>query len=310
MDYSNLPIAGKIPINKVTDFIAGFIPGAAAVYIYYVANPSAFHLFLASGFLGYRTKLCLGAGFCLVVGNTLTLFVNVLGGTLWGGYWGARNNYLAAKALKLQMRAQQQQQEQPQQAQQPQQPPQQQPQEQAQQQQPQQQPPWREATWRSLAAKYLKDNAPDNTMPMTEDEFNSQLAEIRKLTEGEQRVKGQELGRWQQKLLADEAAWKLWYSYLDDELRRLRSNDFSYALADGIRKNLQATGVYAIGSLLVVPALRNWMFITFALAWVWITFSMAYVTYLGAINPWTTWSAQLEFLAEKTLRREKAEKAG
>jgi hypothetical protein len=304
MDYSNLPIAGKIPINKVTDFIAGFIPGAAAVYIYYVANPSAFHLFLASGFLGYRTKLCLGAGFCLVVGNTLTLFVNVLGGTLWGAYWGGRNNYLAAKAQKLQARAQQRQQL-PQERQPREQPQQQQPQ----QQQPQQQPPWREATWRSLAAKYLKDNAPDNTMPMTEEEFNGQLAEIRKLPEGEQRVKGQELGRWQQKLLADEGAWKLWYSYLDDQLRRQRSNDFSYALADGIRKNLQATGVYAIGSLFVVPALRDWMFITFALAWVWITFSMAYVAYLS-MNPWMTWSAQLEFLAEKTLRREKAQKTG
>jgi hypothetical protein len=40
---------GKVPVDKVAYFVAGLVSGATAVYVYYLANPAAFHDFESGG---------------------------------------------------------------------------------------------------------------------------------------------------------------------------------------------------------------------------------------------------------------------
>jgi hypothetical protein len=287
---------GKIPVDKVAYFVAGLVPGATAVYVYYLANHAAFHDFLMPNAFGYRTKLCIAAGVCFVVGNTITLFAWALAYaflTLIGPYFrrkameaaaaAARANSLAApgaipsglpaapSATQALATA-----------------------------------PWRDVTWRKMALKYLGDNAPDNTFPMAEDEFKKRIAALDLLPESEREGKQKELTDLQVKLLADDGAWSQWYAQIDDQLRVELGRDFTSTFATGIRANLQATAAYLGVSLFFVPALRNWMCITFVAGWVVIMAVQALVMLAQSVNPWMTWLAQREFLTRMTLHPAKA----
>jgi hypothetical protein len=259
---------GKIPVDKAAFFVAGLVPGAVAVYIYYLANPAALHGFLAAGLFGYRTKLWLATGFCFVAGNTITLFAYVLAGSFWGAFGPVLSRKFPRKALPS--------------------------------------APWRDPTWRRLAKKYLRDNAPDDTMPMTEEDLNNRTQALAQLPPAEGWLKERELRELQVKLVSDDGAWSTWYLQFNDQLRLRQGGDFSSTLAQGIRANLQATAVYVAVSMIFVPALRNWMCITFVLGWLWIIFAQTYTAYVGSANPWTTWFGQLELLAERILGQAKA----
>lgn len=263
---------GKVPVDKITYFAAGLVPGATAVYIYYLAHPAAFHDFLSSGVFGYRTKLWIAAGFCFVVGNTITLFAYVLAGTFWGGFWGAISPYIRRKTPQTLPSA-----------------------------------PWRDPTWRRLAKKYLRDNAPDDTVPMAEEDLKNRMAALAVLPPEEGKARAQELNELQVKLVSDDGAWSQWYAQFNDQMTMKQRGDFTSTFAQGIRANLQATAVYVAGSMIFVPALRNWMCITFVAGWLWIIFAQTYTSYAGSANPWSTWFPQLEFLAQRTLEGAKTE---
>jgi hypothetical protein len=296
---------GKIPVDKVAYFVAGLVPGATALYIYYLANPAAFHDFLMPNAFGYRTKLCIAAAVCFVVGNTITLFAWALAYaflTLIGPYVRRRAMEAAAAAARANSLAPRAASSAPQ----------------AMRLDSQAAPaatqatataPWRDVTWRKMALKYLGDNAPDDTFPIAEEEFKRRMAALDLLPESERESKQKELSDLQVKLLADDGAWGQWYAQIDDQLRVELGRDFTGTFATGIRANLQATAAYLGGSLFFVPALRNWMCITFVAGWVVIMAVQTFVTLAQSVNPWMTWLAQREFLARMTLHAAKAGKA-
>jgi hypothetical protein len=295
---------GKIPVDKVAYFIAGLVPGATALYVYYLANPAIFQEFLAPNFFGYRTKLCIAAGFCFVVGNTITLFAWALAYAFLssiGPYVRRKAMEGAARAAKASLSALQAAPSAPD----------------AMQPDPQAAPsappamataPWRDVTWRKMALKYLGDNAPDDTFPIAEEEFKRRVAALDLLPPNERVAKEKDIKDLQVKLLADDGAWSQWYMQIDDQLRVELGRDFTSTFATGIRANLQATAAYLGVSLFFVPALRNWMCITFVAGWVVIMAVQACVTLAQSVNPWMTWLPQREFLAKMTLHAGKAGK--
>jgi hypothetical protein len=266
---------GKIPVDKVAYFVAGVVPGATAVYIYYLANPAAFQAFLAPSFFGYRTKLCIAGAFCFIVGITITMFVRALGGALWGGLWGGIGSYIQSK--------------------------------------PQQSPssaPWRDPTWRRLAKKHLEDNAPDDTIPMTPEDMERRKAALELLPAEEQRAQAEKLNQLQVKLVYDDGMWSSWYAQFNQQMQMQQQmqqqKDFARNFGQGINANVIATAVYLGGSMIFVPVLRNWMCITFVAGSLALVLAQAYASFAGNRNPWIALQSEVEFLVEKTQKGAKA----
>jgi hypothetical protein len=264
---------GKIPIDKVAFFIAGIIPGGTAIYIYSLAHPEIFHDFVATSAFGYRTKLAIALALSFVIGNTITLFVFALGGAIRGGIAGGMSALPSRNPPKAPQTV-----------------------------------PWRDPMWRKLAKKYLEDSAPADTLPLSEDDFKSRSHGLSLLQANERAVKEKELNALRATLAMDDWEWSRWYAQFADQLRAEKGRDFTAVFAQGIRANLQTTGVYLLVSLFFVPALRNWIVFSFSVGWVLLLSAETYTTYAGYSNPWTTWFAQMEFLAEKTLKQAKPDK--
>lgn len=129
----------RLPLDKLSYFVAGIVPGSTAIYVYYLSNPGAFHDFLMPNAFGYGTKLGIALGVSFVIGHTLTRFLNAFLGAI-GGMIGA---FLASKEPKGPFV--------PQTA------------------------PWRDPKWRKLAIRYLGDHSPADTVPNPDSSANAAI---------------------------------------------------------------------------------------------------------------------------------------
>jgi hypothetical protein len=261
---------GKIPVDKVAFFIAGIIPGGAATYIYWLANPQVFQGYLATDAFGYRTKLGIAVAISFVVGNTITLFIFALGGAIRGGIAGAMSALPSRKPPEMPQSV-----------------------------------PWREPRWRKLAKKYLEESAPPDTLPLSAKEFKSRSDELSLLPQAERDAKQSELDSLCATLAMDDSEWNRWYAQFADQLTAEKSSEFTTIFAWGLRANLQTTGIYLFVSMFFVPSLRYWYVSIFSVGWILLLFAETYKNYVDYSNPWTTWFEQMEFLAGKTLRQVK-----
>lgn len=78
MDWS------KFPIEKLTHYVAGIIPGFCVLVLVEFAHPGIGARFFGIGFLGYRTKVAVALAFAFLVGNTLTALLTLILGVLFG----------------------------------------------------------------------------------------------------------------------------------------------------------------------------------------------------------------------------------
>jgi hypothetical protein len=81
----------KYPLERLFYFIAGVIPGFAALLIFQLAAPGSFVWFFTLSFLGYKTKLSLILIAAFVIGNCMTSFLGSLAGTVGGAIGGAKS---------------------------------------------------------------------------------------------------------------------------------------------------------------------------------------------------------------------------
>jgi hypothetical protein len=122
----------RLPLDKLAFFVTGIVPGAAAIYVYYLSNQNAFHYFLIPNAFGYGTKLGIGLGLSFIVGHTLTRFLTAVLGAI-GGAFGAAISFKQPKWTSVPETA-----------------------------------PWRDLKWRKLAIRYLGDHSPKDTIPITD----------------------------------------------------------------------------------------------------------------------------------------------
>jgi hypothetical protein len=255
----------KLPIDKLAFFVASIIPGATAIYVYNVANPTAFHRFLVADELGYGAKVAIAVGLCFVIGNTLTTFV----ASGFGAVYGGAMPIITAKLPKWP--------DIPQTA------------------------PWRDPKWRKLAMKYLGQHAPADTTPILDDDFQVRLKTLRLLPEDQHLVARLELTQLRNKLAADDSDWRQWYIQINRRQKEESKPDFTGTFAEGLKANLEATGIYLLISLILVPGIRNWMIITFSVGWCLKIVAETFVVTKGSMDPWESWSDQIAFLSRKAL---------
>jgi hypothetical protein len=254
----------KIPFEKLFGFVAGIIPGSAALYVYYIANPVAFHPFLATNVFGYSTKVSIALGLSFVIGNSLTTFANAFGGAVGGAFGGIR----ALKAPVWPSVSDT--------------------------------APWRDPKWRKLAAQYLGEHAPNDTYPMTDSVFQAESEALIYLPETERSEAFLKLFNSRVSLATDDSDWKQWYLQIDRQRRAQERPDTSDYIQGGLRSNLEVTALYLMASMIFVPITRNWICICFSSFWAIVMVAEIYVALRDATDPWSTWSEQMVFLAHET----------
>jgi hypothetical protein len=259
---------GRAIVEKLSVYISAVIPGAAAIYVYYLANPSFFQPFLRPNAFGYATKVGIILIGAFAVGTSVTTFSNAFWGAL-GGAFGAIRVQMGPKWPQVPNSA-----------------------------------PWRDPKWRKLALAYFGEHSPANTLPMTDLDFDLRVKATNTwLPEAERAAAVEELRRTRMRLASDDADWRQWYSQIEDLRKAEEKQDFEDVFSQTLRSSLQSTAIYLLISMVFVPSLRNWICGLICAGWLIVVTAEVFTALRGSSDPWNTWSIQLGFLTKKVITR-------
>jgi hypothetical protein len=259
---------GKIQIEKVFSFIAAIIPGSVTIYVYYLANPHAFTALRGFDHFGYATKISIALTLAFVIGNSLQMFLYAMGYAI-GEVFTSRK--LDKQPLRL-MTA-----------------------------------PWRDPGWRKLAAPYLGEHTPNDTLPMSDVTYDLRLKMLEDLSEVDKLMAKTNLLIERASLDSDDNDWKMWYLQLNKQREAHRKWDVAQYVHGGLKDSFHAIAIYLTISMLFVPGVRNWMTFLFCGVWLFLMYAEVSVSLSKAVDPWSTSSQQIEFLANKALARGKSD---
>lgn len=257
----------KYPLDKLLIFLASVIPGAVALLVFHSASPNAFDWFVRLDLLGYKTKCGLVLLACFLAGYSITTLLGRVLGAIGGGVGG----YIVAR---LPTRPD-----------------------------PTRVAPWRDPTWRALVESQLGSNAPKNTTLLTDVLYKIRCDIAENLPQFERPQAIMALNQEKLMLEGDDLDWQRWYDHYHQIVLNPPDRDFAWHIANGLNFNLQAAGVYTLVSAAIVPALRHWWCIVPAAVWSTLLVFESYYITKQAIDPWSTFSAQLIYL-NKLARRE------
>ena len=251
----------KFPLEKLSYFIAGIIPGFAALLIFQLAHPGAFDWFFILGFLGYKTKLSLVLLVAFLVGNSLTTFLNRFLGAI-GGATGAvidQRPYKLPHSYDV--------------------------------------APWRDPRWRAVLKQRLGADAPRDTIVMWEELYKQRCALVNFQPEQERPAVLMALNSEKFNAEMDDAAWARWYDHYHWMILVDARRDFVWHVANGLNFNLQTTALVILVSAAIVPDVRHWWCILPACLWVLLLTAEVYVGMKKAVDNWSTLSAQIKYLS-------------
>jgi hypothetical protein len=249
----------KYPLEKVFYFVAGIIPGFAALLIFQLAAPGTFTWFFTLGFLGYKTKLALILLVAFVIGNSMASFLRGTLGMIGGVIGGVVSQpYVPPQTQTI--------------------------------------APWRDPRWRTVLKKQLGAQVPNDTRLINDDFFNQRREIINLQPEPQRAAAIHALS--QEKLLTeiDDGAWQQWYDHYHRIVLSDPERDFQWYVGHGLAYNLETTAVYVVLSAFVVPAVRHWWSLGPAIFWVLILFSQEYTGMRRYFDPWSTLSEQIGYL--------------
>jgi hypothetical protein len=259
----------KLPFEKLFGFIAGIIPGAVAIFVYYVANPNGFAAFVENTSLTYSTKIGIALALAFVIGNSLNMFMGAIGAAIGGGFSGA-NSLKNPVWPNLPETA-----------------------------------PWRDLKWRKLAKQYLGEHAPNDTRPMSDNMVQFHQQTFANLDGVQRQAAENQLKSSKLALASDDLDWSQWYFQIDRQRQAQTKFDPLEYVQGSLQGSLQTTAVYLIGSMIFVPNIRNWICISFSVGWLVIMVAKIHVDLKDGSNSWSTWSKQLDFLTAQTLGQTK-----
>jgi hypothetical protein len=252
----------KYPLDKLLYFVAGIIPGSAAIWIYTVARPGTVQWFFNSGFVGYRTHMIVLVFAAFVIGHTITSCINsILGavGFVIGYFIGSRSSVKFGFAFLV--------------------------------------APWRDTRWRAAAAKYLGIAAPPDTQLIS-----PQLAEIRTssfsyLPDAEKATADFNLVTEQIRSIDEDRQWQQWYMQFHRTVLAPNDSDVVVHVRNGLHSNAQAAAIYTVIAFYFVPLAIHWWSVLLALAWIFLLLIEVTDGFIRHGDIWSTLSAQIEYLS-------------
>lgn len=254
----------KYPIEKFFFFVAGIIPGFAALLIYRLASPASFGWFFAQEALGYKIKLSVVLLVAFIIGNSLTTFLNGVLGSI-GGILGAR---IAKKPVELSHTVRV--------------------------------APWRDIIWRAYLKERLKDKSPNDSNLLFDELFSLKCEGLKLLPEPDRQLALGKLKSEQLETQMDDNKWSQWYDHYHRKLLTdTDSWDVQRHVHRGLIFNLQTTAVYTLLSVPFVPAVWHWWSIVPSCLWALILVAETYTAANKFVDPWTTLTQQIEYFARE-----------
>jgi hypothetical protein len=250
----------KYPLDKLLLFVAAILPGSIALLIFQLAHPHSFDWFLDLGFLGYKTRFGLILLACFVIGYSITTFLNRLLGAIGGAVGGFIATRIADRSLTV--------------------------------------APWRNPQWRSLVKIQLGAHAPNDTQLMSAVLFDLRRQLIEHLPENEREMALIELQQERLTLEVEDSRWEEWYEHYHQTILLPAERDFMWHVENGLNLNLESASICVLVGALFVPSVRHWWCMLPACIWVFLLVNEVYWMLKNFLNPWSTLSAQLRYLAE------------
>jgi hypothetical protein len=251
----------KYPIEKLFHFIASIVPGFVALLIFEFSSPGSFDWFLDNDSLGYTTKVTLILVVAFVVGYSLSTFLNGLIGAIYGAI-GARfpAKYQAPSTIEV--------------------------------------APWRDRRWRTVLKKHLGSQAPNDTILMSKDSFESRRKMFEVVVEPLRSMKISELELEKLSVEIDDGKWAEWYDHYHQQIATEVRNDLVALMRNDLNFNLEVTGVYLLVSAAIVPGLKHWWYFAFAIGWILIGIAQSLAGWQRYRNKWMTLTDQIRYLSD------------
>lgn len=255
----------RYPLEKAVYFVAGVIPGFAALLIFQLARPGVFTWYFRLGFLGYRTKLTLIVLVAFVIGNTMTAILSSWLGALGGaiGGWRSKDPYVPAHLHKI--------------------------------------APWRDGRWRIALANRLGAKAPKDTHLLSDDIWDRRRELVKYLPENDRAAALFKINDEKLQTEIDDSLWEQWYEHYHKIVisHRHRKWDLADYIRRGLNFNLETTSAYALLSAFWVRTLRQWWVLLPACMWVSILAASVYGEISEALNKWSSLSDQIAYLSNE-----------
>lgn len=262
MDFS------KYPLEKLTYFVLGIIPGFIALFIYQLAVPGTFNWFFASCFLGYKMKLVVATAVAFVVGNSMTVFLSSILGAA-GGVYGSAMARRPRTPFATEVIA-----------------------------------PWRDPRWRGALKKRLGDQAPNDLQLLTPQVFawRMQLIDTQFQDEAARNAQRTQLNLEKIGTEINDGQWAQWYDFYHQVLSTKEKEDVEWYVHRRLSYNLEVAAIYVLCSTIFVPQLRHWWCIAPSLMWVVILIAFEYDSVRRFNDKWTTLLDQIRYLSEQDVR--------
>jgi len=256
----------KFPLERLTYFVAGTIPGLVALLIFYLAHPESLGWFFILGFLGYRTKLALLLLVAFVAGNTMTTCLSASLGVA-GGVIGHRMSLRPYVPPASQAIA-----------------------------------PWRDPRWRAVLKMNLGEHAPPDTLPIPPGILAQRKQIIGMMPKERQQTEasGLELERIRAEM--DDQKWSEWYDHYHRIVVDPNKRDFESYVRTGLNFNLETAALYVLIWVPFVPAVRRWWCIFPACVWLLVAVAEVYTAWRRYIDQWSTLSDQIQYLSRPAQR--------
>jgi hypothetical protein len=246
----------KYPLERLSFFVAGAIPGFVALAIYHLAVPSSFHRFFALVFLGYRMKLAVIFLVSLIIGHTLEELLSRTAGFIGGVLAFLKSEKDGGKPPSYMLDV----------------------------------APWRDPRWRKLVKKELGDIAPSDTRPRGKARIDLLVKNTAADQQGVERAK---LNIEETDAYLVDMEWERWYDQYQQAVLQPKTRPFEWYVHVGFNTSLQTTAFYVLVASIFVPALRHWWLYVICSIWVVIVVLEGHAAVKNAENKWSTLSDQI-----------------
>jgi hypothetical protein len=259
----------KTTLDRLSGFLASLIPGSVLFLLFTIHQPDLIRTVWETPLLTYNTKVILSIFFSLLIGHT----VNFALSSLLGGLGGALGGYFAAGPAGADPEVK----------------------------------PWQDKNWRAMLAKYLGRAAPENIHPFYKEVFEARMDAIKNYPEEERAEIAAKLLR--EKLAADlnDSEWRGWWSHLHQTSFFKRGPEA--LLHDKIISGFCSASLVVLIALPFTSEFRVWWAIAISIFWILYLVVRSTADIMALMNPWSSYTAQIEQLEEKLDVFDSAEKS-
>lgn len=249
----------KTILDRLSGLLASIIPGSVLFLLFALHQPSLIGRLWETPLLTYNTKLAISVLFALAIGHT----VNFALATLMHGVGGAIGGYIGAGPARPDPDVK----------------------------------PWQNKNWRALLTRYLGQAAPENIDPVYEEVFTIRMQAIGNYPEQERAQRAAALLQEKARAESNDFEWRGWWEHFHRASFLKREPEA--LLYDNIHSGFCAASLIVLVALPFTTELRKWWVIAVCTIWILILILRTLADMRAVLDPWSSYTRQVEQLEEK-----------